>query len=140
MMIVLAIIGLITAISFPSVSSGLESIRLSGASDSIVSFLNAGLNKAERGQTPVEIVISIAENKIKIAATGSARELPMPESIHIVKIHPPVREGDEESRTIVLYPNGSIPRFGVEIASAKGRHRIVRVDPVTGVPQVEVVQ
>lgn len=140
MIIVLALVGMVTAIAFPSVTSGLDSVRLSSASDSIASFLNAGLNRAERRQTPVEIYISISENKIRVVS-DSVRELDMPETIHIVKIHPVLPSGEEEqARSIVLYPNGSIPRFGVEIASPKGIHRIVRVDPITGVPQVEVVQ
>jgi prepilin-type N-terminal cleavage/methylation domain-containing protein len=140
MIIVLALVGMVTAIAFPSVASGLDSVRLSSASDSIASFLNAGLNRAERRQTPVEIYISISENKIRVVS-DSVRELEMPETIHIVKIHPVLPSGEEEqARSIVLYPNGAIPRFGVEIASPKGIHRIVRVDPITGVPQVEVVQ
>jgi prepilin-type N-terminal cleavage/methylation domain-containing protein len=140
MIIVLALVGMVTAIAFPSVTSGLDSVRLSSASDSIASFLNAGLNRAERRQTPVEIYISISENKIRVVS-DSVRELEMPETIHIVKIHPVLPSGEEEqARSIVLYPNGAIPRFGVEIASPKGIHKIVRVDPITGVPQVEVVQ
>ena len=48
---VVALVGMVAAIAFPSVTSGLDSVRLSSASDSIVSFLNAGLNRAERRQT-----------------------------------------------------------------------------------------
>jgi len=142
MMMVVAIIAMIGALAFPAVTSGLETVRLSSASDSIVSFLNAGLTRAERRQTPVEILISIPENKIRIQAVDMTRELAMPDSIHIIKIHPelPSAEEEEQVRSIVLYPNGAIPRFGVEIASPKGIHRIVRVDPVTGVPQVEIPQ
>lgn len=140
MIMVLAIVGMVTAIAFPSVTSGLDSVRLSSASDSIASFLNAGLNRAERRQTPVEISISIAENKIRVIS-DSVRELNMPETIRIVRIHPVLPTGeDEQARSIILYPNGAIPRFGVEIASPKGIHRIVRVDPITGVPQVETVE
>lgn len=140
MIMVLAIVGMITAIAFPSVTSGLDSVRLSSASDSIASFLNAGLNRAERRQTPVEINISVAENKIRVIS-DSVRELNMPETIRIVRIHPVLPTGEEEqARSIILYPNGAIPRFGVEIASPKGIHRIVRVDPITGVPQVEAVE
>ncbi len=54
---VVAIIGLIAAISFPAVGAGLESIRLVSAADSIVAFLNSGLNRAERRQHPVEITV-----------------------------------------------------------------------------------
>jgi hypothetical protein len=30
-----------------------------------------------------------------------------------------------------------VPRFGVELANRKGARRIVRIDPITGIPQVE---
>ena len=141
MIIVLALVGLITAIAFPAVTSGLDSVRLSSASDSIVSFLNAGLNRAERGKRRSRSVISIAENKIKIMAADTTRELAMPESISHRQDSSCDSVGTEEqARSIVLYPNGAIPRFGVEIASSKGTRRIVRVDPITGVPQVENVR
>ena len=39
MLIVVAIIGLIAGISFPAVSSGVDSLRLVSASDSLVSLL-----------------------------------------------------------------------------------------------------
>ena len=137
MIVVLALVGLIAAVAFPAVSSGLDSVRLSSASDSIVTFLNAALNRAERRQTPVEIVVSIPQNKLKLFAVDTTRELEMPESVRIVRIHPVLPSGEDEERSVVLYPGGSIPRFGVEVVSAKGFHRIVRVDPITGVPQIE---
>ena len=43
MMIVLAIIGLIVGITFPAATSGLDSIRLSSAAESVASFLNAAI-------------------------------------------------------------------------------------------------
>jgi hypothetical protein len=138
MMVVLALVGLIAAIAFPAVSSGLDSVRLTSASDSIVSFLNTALNRAERRQTPVEIVVSIPENKLKFFGVDTTRELEMPESIRIVRIHPVLPSGEEDQeRSIVLYPGGAIPRFGIEVVSGKGYRRIVRVDPITGIPQVE---
>ena len=85
MIIVLAIVGLIAAITFPAVSTGLDTVRLSSASDSIVSFLNSALNRAQRRQTPTEIFISIPENKIKLLTADLTRELAMPETIRIVK-------------------------------------------------------
>src|SRR5215208_1718689 len=96
MIVVVALIGIIGAISFPAVTSGLDSVRLTSASDSIVSFLNAALNRAERRQTPVEIYVSIAENKLKFFSVDTSRELEMPESTRIVKIHPELISGEAE--------------------------------------------
>jgi hypothetical protein len=142
MVVVMAIMAVIAALSFPAVSSGLESLRLKSASDSIVAFLNSGLNRAERRQQLIEIVVSRAGNNIVMRSEdpGFVRTLSMPTGVTIVKIHPEIVGLDEENeRPFVLYPGGTVPRIGVEIVNRKGQHRIVRVDPITGVPQVETV-
>ena len=142
MILVVALVGLIAAISFPSVSSGIESLRIRSASDSIVSFLNSGLNRAERRQEPVEIVVSIEENQLTMRTLDPSfvRTIAMPQGVRIEKIHPPIPGVEhEQSRTLMLYPGSAIPRFGVEIVNDKGVRRIVRVDPTTGVPAVEAV-
>ena len=142
MIIVVSIVGLVAAISFPSISSGLDSLRLTTASDSIVSFLNAGMNRAERRQQIVEVTLSKGENAIWLRSVdpGFNRRLEMPEGVTITRLHPEIPGREETARSYVLYPGGTVPRFGVEIANRKGAHRIVRVDPITGVPEVELLQ
>src|SRR5260370_9542951 len=78
MLIVVTIIGLIAGISFPAVSSGLDSLRLRSASDSLVSFLNAALNRAERRQEVSEIAISTQENALHLATPRLSRALDIP--------------------------------------------------------------
>jgi hypothetical protein len=143
MMAVVAIIGLIAAISFPAVGAGLESVRLLSGADSIVAFLNAGMNRTERRQEPIEITVSIAENVLHMRSMDPTftRTLAMPEGVTIVRVHPVPPDGTEETaRVFYLYPAGSVPRIGVEIANRRGTRRIVRVDPTTGVAQIEQVQ
>ena len=36
-----------------------------------------------------------------------------------------------------LYPGGTVPGFGIQLINRKNVERIVRVDPITGVPRVE---
>ena len=143
MMAVVAIIGLIAAVSFPAVGAGLESVRLLSGSDSIVAFLNSGINRAERRQEPVEITVSIAENSLHMRSMDPAfrKTLVMPEGVTIMRIHPPpLGLADEAGRIFYLFPAGSIPRIGIEISNRRGARRIVRVDPTTGVAQIEQVQ
>jgi prepilin-type N-terminal cleavage/methylation domain-containing protein len=143
MMAVVAIIGLIAAVSFPAVGAGLESVRLLSAADSIVAFLNAGMNRSERRQEPIEVTISIDESSLHMRSIDPAfgRTLAMPEGVTIVRIHPVPPDGSEErARAFYLFPAGAIPRIGVEIANRRGVRRIVRVDPTTGVAQIEQVQ
>jgi hypothetical protein len=37
-------------------------------------------------------------------------------------------------------PGGVPPRIGVELRNSRGSRRIVRVDPITGVPQIEILE
>ena len=139
MLVVVGIIALAAAIAFPSINSGVDSLRLRSASDSIVSFLNSGLNRAERLRQIVEITISRNDNAITMRSEDPnfVRQLAMPEGIKIVKLHPELFGEEENERRFVLYPGGTVPRFGIEIANRRDVHRIVRVDPITGVPLVE---
>jgi prepilin-type N-terminal cleavage/methylation domain-containing protein len=137
MMIVVAIVGLIAGISFPAVTSGLDNLRLTSASDSLVSFLNGAMNRAERRQQVVEIAISIKDNAAYLTTAGLSRKLDMTSGVTIRTVwpKPPTETGDP--RRFLLLPGGTVPRIGIEIANLKGARRIVRVNPMTGVPEIE---
>jgi len=137
MLIVVTIIGLIAGISFPAVSSGLESLRLASASDSLVSFLNAGLNRAGRRQEAVEVAISTKDNAVFLTSASLSRKLEMPSGVTIQQVWPKLPEETDAPRLFILLPGGAIPRIGIEISNRKGVHRIVRVNPMTGVPEIE---
>lgn len=136
---VVLLLSLLVGVTFPSVSAGIESLRLSSAADSIVSFLNAALNRAERRQEVMEVVISKAENALVLHSSepGFLRRLEMPEGVSIAAVSPDVAPGQESEYHIILYPGSTPPRLGVEIVNRKGERRMVRVDPATGVPVVE---
>jgi hypothetical protein len=62
----------------------------------------------------------------------------MPEGVSIVRVHPVLAAGAEEPvRRFYLYPAGAVPAVGIEVANRRGVHRIVRIDPTSGVAQVE---
>jgi type II secretory pathway pseudopilin PulG len=142
-LIVVALIALIAGLSFPAVSSGLDTLRLRSASDSIVSFLNIALDHADRRQQAVEVVISPRENLIlsRTADLGFSRRLDIPSQIHIVSVQPALAVPGEAGlpRRFLLYPGGSVPRIAVEISTLQGRKRLVSVDPVTGSPRAEAL-
>ena len=94
MLIVVTIIGLIAGISFPAVSSGLDSLRLRSASDSLVSFLNAALNRAERRQEVAEIAISTQDNALHLTTPTLSRELDMPPGVTIRAVWPKPPDGE----------------------------------------------
>ena len=142
MMVVVAIIGLVAAVSAPAVAAGIDSVRMSSATGSVASFLNAALNHAERRQTAVEVVISPRENRLAAysAEPGYHRELKLPEGITIEALVPPLEDASDPVRRLILMPGDTAPGIGIQLANSHGSHRLVRLDPMTGFPRVESVQ
>jgi len=138
MLVVVTLISLLAAVTFPSVTAGVDTLRLTSASDSIVSFLNAALNRAERRQQVMEVTISQQDNSMTLRSTepGYTKQFVMPEGVSIAAVHPRLAD-DMLPRHIMLYPGGVPPRVGIEIVNRKNDRRLVRIDPTTGVSQVE---
>jgi len=142
LLVVVAIISLMVGISFPALTSGIDSLRMNAATNGVVSFLNSGLSRAERRQQVVEITISKTQNALSMRSTepGFYRKLDMPDGITITRILPELPVDPNVPRRFLLYPGGTVPRFGLQLINRRNAERIVRVDPITGVPQVERVQ
>ncbi len=128
MVIVMAIIALVVAITFPSAAAGLESIRLRSAAGSVVGFLNAALTHTDRLQEPTEIIITPADRTLSMftADPKFVKKIQLPDTIKIA--------GDEPRR-FLLMPGGAPPSLDIDLSNSRGAHKIVRIDPVTGVPQ-----
>jgi prepilin-type N-terminal cleavage/methylation domain-containing protein len=142
MMVVVGLIALMAGISYPAITSGIDSMRLKAASNSVVSFLDSGLSRAERRQQVVQIIISKVDNSMEMQSTepGFSRTLQMPEGVSIVQVLPPLPENPDAPRTFFLYPGGTVPPLGVQLINRRNVQRVVRVDPITGVPHIEAVQ
>ena len=139
MMVVVAIIAVIAGISFPSVTAGLDTLRLAQTTDGIATFFNTALTYAEKRQQVMEIVISASEKKLSAHSADSAwtRSFALPPGITVERVLPEAAADSAGARSFFVYPGGSVPRMGVEVASARGAVRTVRVDPISGVAQVE---
>jgi type II secretory pathway pseudopilin PulG len=132
MLVVVAIVGAMVTISLPSFTTGLDALRLTQAADSVASLLNGGLNRVERRQEVVEIAIAPRENRIEMrSADGKfAQRVSLPEGVRV--------EG--EPLQILLLPGATAPRVAIQLANERGSRRIVRLDPITGAPQIERAQ
>lgn len=141
MLVVVTLIGVMVGISFPAVTSGVDSLRLLSAADSVASFLNGALNRAERRQEVMEVSISKSDNKLVLRSSepNFIRELPMPTGITITAVLPEIVSTDDGPRRIFLYPGGTVPRIGIELTNRRNARKIVRVDPMTGAPQIDTV-
>jgi len=140
MLVVMCIVGLIIGVTTPSISAGLDSVRLATATSSVAGFLNAAVTRVERRQQPIEIVILPQENRIVIYSNepGFTRDLTMPDGVRIEKVLPAEMFGEAGGeRRILLLPGATTPAMGVQLANRHGTRRTVRLDPMTGFPRVE---
>ena len=142
LLVVVALISLMAGISFPAITSGIDSLRLNAATNSIVNFFNTGLSRAERRQQVVEITILKARNSFEMHSSepGFVRTLSLPEGVSISAVLPQIPDQEDAPRTFLLYPGGAVPPFGVQLLNRRNVQRIVRMDVITGVPRTETVK
>jgi prepilin-type N-terminal cleavage/methylation domain-containing protein len=140
LLVVVTLVALLAAISFPSVASGLDSLRLRSTSNSMVAFFDTALDRSERRQQAIEIRILPKENELiaRSADEGFSRRLDLPEGMHIASVTPRVEGNPDDPRRFLVYPGGSVPKVGIEIENKSGRKRLVSLDPITGVARAEL--
>ncbi len=139
LLVVMAIAGMILAISFPATIAGVDGVRLQAAGRRVAAFLNVAHGRADREQLPVEILVDPDANRMSaVTADGQwERSLDLGEGVRIAAVLP---ETETRSRRFLLLPGVPPPRFQVQLDSRQGRSITVTVDPLTGTPQIEDVQ
>ena len=143
MLIVMALVGLVTGLTYPSVTSGLNTLRMRSATNSIASFLTTAADRAERNQQAIELVISTQANTLTAVSSDTRfqQRLELGDDIRIVNVLPALvnQRPDAPARSFVLYPGAPVPRIGIELAGRAGPHRVIAVDPLTGFSHVQAL-
>lgn len=134
-LIVVALISVVAAVSYPSVSAGLDALRMRQTSDQVVKFLSAALDRADRKQQVVQLVIAPGTDEVPASLLARSEDLSFNRSM---VLPPPFRmNGPQETRMYLLYPGGSVPRIAIEITHPAGRRRTIGTDPLTGTAQAQ---
>ena len=142
MVVVVAIIALIVGLSLPSATAGLDNVRMVSAADSVAAFLNAAVNRTERRQQPVELVVFLQEGRMTLYSgePGFTRHLAMPEGVTIEAVLPPEESADPaQPRRILFLPGATVPGITIQLGNRRHAHRKIHLDPMTGFPRVESV-
>lgn len=124
MLVVVAILGIMTAIAYPSVTAGLDSLRLNAACDEAAGIFHAAQNFAERRQRTVEL--RVEPDGIEALAPGFERRVKLSPGLVIAG----------EPRSVFVDPAAPLPGVRVEIRTAKGASRTVGIDPISGVAEI----
>lgn len=143
LLIVVAIIGILIGVSSPSVTAGLDTLRLSSAADQLAGFVNGAVNRAERLQQPVALIITPRQSKLQMFSNekGFSRDLDLPDGVTVETVlpHSP-DQSDNDPVRLLFMPGATPPGIGIQIVNQRGSRRIVRIDPMTGFPHVENVE
>jgi prepilin-type N-terminal cleavage/methylation domain-containing protein len=140
MLVVVAVVGIVVGVSMPSISAGLDSVRLASTGDAVASFLNGAVTHAERTEHPVVVVFSLKDGTISADGTdGFTRRFHVPQGITMDKVLPEAGDSEEGDRQMLIVPGGTAPAIGIEYSNRHGGRRRVQLDPMTGFPRVETV-
>ncbi len=139
LLIVSAIAAAMVSIALPTFTNGLDDFRLSQASNDTASFLNSALNRVERRQRPMEIFVSTRENLILVQSRDKSysRKLEFPDGVRVEAVLPILPQETDAPRRFLLLPGGTAPRVGIQLINKRNQRRIVTLDPITGVPNIE---
>jgi type II secretion system protein H len=140
MMVVVMIISVIAVITTPTVSAGIDAVRLATATSSVAAFLNSASTHAERRERPVELIISAKTLVFISTDPGSKHELNMPDGISMEPISAQPSEDAEGISRWLFMPGGAVPSVGIKLSNKHGGARTVKLDPMTGFPRVERVE
>ena len=122
MLVVVAILGIVASIAYPSVASGLDSLRLSAAADDVATLFTVAGNHARRKQEWVEI--RIQPHRLEALGTGLTRTVDFKD----------ITASPEQS--IFIDPLGTLPGAIVDLRGPRGAPRRVRIDPISGSAEV----
>ena len=136
MLIVVTIIAIIAGVSFPALTAGLASVRLSSASGSAASFLTSAMNRVDRREQAAAIVISPKENDARRLHRGIGRQA----GSTTCRCRRESRSKATSRAGSCCMPGGTVPRMTLVLRNDKGARRSVQIDPTTGVPKVQRVE
>lgn len=141
MLIVVVIVGLLAALTYPNIASGLDAIRLRTASDETATFLTQAMTRVERSEQPVELLFHRGSARMEMASVTMPHrksETVLPEGVTVTHVYPEPPGEVPEMVSVVLMPGATFPALRVELMNTRGQRRLVRIDPLAGVPVVEV--
>jgi prepilin-type N-terminal cleavage/methylation domain-containing protein len=146
MLVVVSLIAVMIAISFPAITSGLDSLRLRSSASDLIGAFNLALTRADRLQEAVDVTISAAGHFVEARTMASriVRRTELPKEIRIAHVFPeealltPSENRALPDRHFLIYPNGAVPRITIDLVNEHGAHRFVLLDPITGVARERV--
>jgi general secretion pathway protein H len=143
LLVVLILIGLLTALVFPSMGRGMAMLRLKTSSREIAATLRLARAKAIAEQQIYWVGFDTEKNEIKLSSDNRQyrKSFELPRGIVISKISSPGRDESQDHPEAWFFfaPNGMAQAFEVLIKNNRGRGIRVLQNPLLRSPRLEEV-
>ncbi len=129
LLVTLAIISLIVSIAYPSMTTGIDGIRLRTSVDNIATLFTEARNMSDRFQTPVQITVAPGEDRLHAATIDGVWQkiYELPDRVHIVI--------PRDAGTVVLFPGSPTPGLRILLEAEYGGRTGLRFNIFTGVAE-----
>ena len=139
LMIVVLVIALVLAVSYPSLSRGSSAIRLRSTGRDVLNTLRYAREKAVTEQIGMKVALDREKQVLMLTndlGEGS-RSYKMPDDVKIHRVALGGNEILEGPVSIRFLPNGSSDRIEVLLKSDSGSFLRIISDPITGGARIE---
>ena len=129
LLVAMAIVALMVSISYPTMTRGLDGIRLKTAVDRAGTFFNAARQAADRRQRPVQFTVDPERNQLTtLSADGSWED-------HLVLDERTKVAFPSKVQSLILYPGDPPPEFRLFLKAPDGTGAGLKINVFTGVPE-----
>jgi len=143
LLVVLVLIGLLTALVFPSMGRGLAMLRLKTSSREIVATLRLARSKATTEQQIYWVGFDSEKNEIQLSSDDRQyrKSFELPKGIAISRVSQPGRDESKDRGEAWFFfaPNGMAQAFEVLIENNRGRGVRILQSPLLRSPRLEDV-
>jgi len=134
LIIVVLVIALVLAVSYPSLSRGSSSIRLRATGRDVLSTFRYAREKAVTEQTGMQVTVDRQTQELILTNDigDGARRYKMPATVKISRMSLAGNEVKEGPMIVRFLPNGSAENAEILLTSDTGSFLRIITDPITG--------
>ncbi len=139
LLMVVMILGLVLALSYPSLTQGSAALRLRATGRDVLNTFRYAREKAVTEQTGMQVTVDREKQTLllkDIFGKGDKAYI-MPQDVKIRRLALAGAEIQENRMTVRFSPNGSSDRAEVLLESKRGSFLRVITDPITGGARIE---
>ncbi len=129
MLVVVTLVGLLASVVAPSVTAGLETVRLRASAERLAASLRLARERAVRTRHYLEVTVDPQSRRVELRDLEGdyVRDWELPEGITVKA---------EKPQAFLFAPDGTPPAVRLALENRRGRTAEVEMDPFIAFPRV----